>query len=355
MRRPAHWPGVPLALGSAVLFGATAPLSKPLLGAVDPWLLAGILYLGAGLGLAAWQGLRRVLGRPSAEAPPRRGDLPWLALAILFGGVLGPLLLMLGLARTDAASASLLLNLEGVATLAIAWLWLREAVDRRLVLGALAILAGAAILSWGGPGGGGVGLDAGGALVALACLCWGIDNNVTRRLSAADPVRLATLKGLVAGATNAGLALAAGAAWPGPGAVAAGALLGLAGIGASLVLFILALRHLGTARTGAYYALAPFVGAALAVLLLGEPVTAPLLAAGGLMALGLWLHLAERHDHEHLHDEMAHEHLHAHDEHHRHGHGPGDPPGEPHSHPHRHGGLRHAHAHYPDLHHRHRH
>lgn len=345
------WPGVPLALASAALFGAVAPLSKLLLGLTDPWLLAGVLYLGAGLGLLGWRLARTALGAPSAEAPLRWADLPWLGGMTLFGGVLGPVLLLLGLARTDAASASLLLNLEGVATLLIAWVVVREAVDRRLVLGAALIVGGAAVLSWGGD----ASLDAGGLLVAAACLCWGVDNNLSRRLSAADPVAVAGVKGLVAGATNLALALSLGAALPASNVLAGGALLGLLGVGVSLVLFLLALRHLGTARTGTYYALAPFIGAALAVALLSEPLTVRLLAAGLLMGAGLWLHLAERHEHEHVHEALDHEHAHVHDAHHQHPHGPEDPPGEPHSHPHRHAPLRHRHAHYPDLHHRHGH
>ena len=346
------WPGVPLALGSAVLFGASAPLSKLLIGTVDPWLLAGILYLGAGAGLLFVQGARASLGLRDAEAPLRRSDAPWLAAVIMFGGVLGPVLLLLGLARTTAASGSLLLNLEGLATMAIAWLAFRENVDRRLLLGAGAILAGAIVLSWGGQG---LRLDAGGLLIAAACLCWGIDNNLTRKLSSADPVRIATLKGLVAGATNTGLALLLGASLPGAGAIAAGAVLGFLGVGVSLVMFMLGLRHLGAARTGAYFSLAPFIGAALGIALFREPVTAQLLAAGALMALGLWLHLAERHEHEHVHAPLEHEHAHIHDAHHRHVHSSGTPAAEPHSHPHRHAPLRHKHPHYPDLHHRHGH
>ncbi len=345
------WPGVPLALGAAVLFGAAAPLAKLLMGTVDPWLLAGILYLGAGLGLALVHWGRPRLGLPTAEAALNRADLPWLIAVIGFGGLAGPVLLMLGLARTSAASGSLLLNLEGLATMAIAWLVFRENVDRRLLAGAAAILAGAALLSWTGQG---LHLDTGAALIALACLCWGIDNNLTRKLSAADPVQIAMIKGLCAGTVNIALATALGAALPAPASIAAGALLGFFGVGVSLVLFMLGLRHLGAARTGAYFSLAPFLGALLSLALFAQPLTPQLIAAGLLMAAGLWLHLAERHDHDHFHPAIEHDHLHRHDAHHQHDHGDLDPR-EPHSHPHRHQPLRHSHPHYPDLHHRHDH
>ncbi|WP_457108690.1 DMT family transporter [Methylobacterium sp. P5_C11] len=344
------WPGVPLALLSAVLFGASAPVAKLLLGVMPPQLLAGLLYLGAGSGLAAVHAARAMLGVSAPEAPLRRHDLPWLAAVVLFGGLAGPLLLMLGLARTSATSGSLLLNLEGLATMLIAWMVFRENVDRRLLLGAFAILMGAVVLSWNGEG---VRLDAGAALIAAACLAWGIDNNLTRKLSSAHPVVTATIKGLVAGSVNVALALLLGATVPPIATIGAAAVVGFLGVGVSLVLFMLALRHLGAARTGAYFSLAPFIGAVIAVALLSEPVTIQVVVAGLLMGIGLWLHLAERHEHEHAHEVMEHEHIHVHDEHHQHEHD--GPVMEPHSHWHRHKPLRHTHPHYPDLHHRHGH
>jgi len=355
MAEPQHhhfplWPGVPLALASAVLFGAAAPLSKLLLGSVDPWLLAGILYLGAGGGLAAASLGRTLIGLESPEAPLRRSDLPWLAAVVLFGGMLGPLFLLLGLSETTAASGSLLLNLEGLATMAIAWIVFRENVDRRLIVGAGAILAGAVLLSWSGDG---INPDTGSLFIAAACLSWGIDNNLTRKLSSADPVQIAMIKGLVAGSTNLVLALSLGALLPGGGLIAAGAVVGFFGIGVSLVMFMLGLRHLGTARTGAYFSLAPFIGAVLALAISKDPVTWQLLAAGALMGLGLWLHLSERHDHVHNHEALGHEHAHIHDQHHQHHHD--GPVTAPHSHWHRHEPMRHKHSHYPDIHHRHDH
>ena len=351
-RAALSWPGATLALVSAALFGASTPFAKLLLGDVDPWLLAGLLYLGSGVGLAIVQCVRRPLGVGAAEAPLHRSDLRWLLLVVLAGGVIAPVLLMFGLARTPAASAALLLNLEGVATMAIAWLVFRENVDRSILLGAVAILAGAAVLSWqGGP----AGVGWGAALIAGACLAWGIDNNLTRKFSGADPMQIAMVKGLVAGAANLGLALMHGAAIPDLATLAGAGLIGLLGYGVSLTLFIQALRHLGTARTSAYFATAPFIGGAVAVALFGEPATVRLLGAGVLMAAGIVIHLLEHHEHEHVHEPIVHEHAHVHDAHHQHAHAHGDPSGEPHVHTHRHARLVHRHPHYPDLHHRHGH
>lgn len=349
--RHAHlWPGVPIALASALLFGASTPFSKLLLGLLEPQMLAGALYLGAGFGLAALRRASAASGALADEAPLRKSDLPWLGAAVFFGGVLGPLLLMLGLAETDAASASLLLNLESLATMGLAWLVFRENVDRRLLVGAFAILIGAALLSWSGQG---VALGRGAALIAAACLAWGIDNNLTRKLSAADPTQIAMIKGLLAGSVNIGFALWRGATAPSPMLLGAAGIIGFLGIGLSLAAYIRALRDLGAARTGAYFSLAPFIGAALSLVILREPFTARLFVAGLLMAFGLWLHLTEKHVHEHEHEAIEHEHSHVHDAHHRHAHE--GTAHEPHSHWHRHEPLRHVHLHYPDLHHQHRH
>jgi drug/metabolite transporter (DMT)-like permease len=347
------WPGAPLAIASAALFGASTPLAKALLGeGVSPWLLAGLLYLGSGIGLALiWFG-RRLFGRPSQEAPLKGRDWGWMALVVLAGGIAGPLLLMVGLSTTSAASAALLLNVEGLATMTIAWAVFRENVDRRLLLGAFAILAGALLLSWQGSSGG---FGLGALAITGACLAWGIDNNLTRKISGSDPMQIAMVKGLAAGTTNLAAALALGAHLPGAGLILASGVVGLLGYGVSLVLFVLGLRYLGTARTGAYFSTAPFIGALLALFMFGEPVTVRLIAAAVLMAIGLWLHLVERHDHEHVHEPMEHRHAHVHEEHHQHAHSPGDPPGEPHVHAHAHRRLIHAHPHYPDLHHRHGH
>lgn len=354
LRSLARTPAGPVtAIASAVLFGASTPAAKLLMGHdVDPWMLAGLCYLGSGIGLASFRLLRRVFGRPIVEAPLRGGHLFRLIPVVLFGGVLGPLLLMIGLTQTTAATASLLLNVEGLATMVIAWVVFRENVDGRLLVGAAALLAGAVVLSWqSGPGG----IGPGSLAVVGACIAWAIDNNLTRGLSDADPVQIATIKGLFAGATNFGLALAVGATVPSPTSIVAAGAVGFLGYGVSLVLFVLALRHLGSARTGAYFSTAPFIGALLAVVLLGEAPTVRLAIAAVLMGIGLHLHLTERHDHTHDHESLDHDHRHVHDEHHRHDHGPSDPPGEPHTHGHHHGPMTHRHPHHPDLHHRHAH
>lgn len=357
------------ALAAALLFGASTPLAKLLVGQMPPLLLAGLLYLGSGLGLGLWLLLRRARAAAPALRVPR-GDLPWLFGAIAFGGMLGPVLLMTGLARTDAASASLLLNLEGALTAVLAWLVFSENADRRIVLGMVAIVAGGVLLSIqpGGPAPSGPGTAPGGSaralegavstgalLIAAACLCWAIDNNLTRKVSMHDAAVLACAKGLVAGACNTALALGSGAALPDAAALAAALAVGFVGYGLSLMLFVLGLRTLGTARTGAYFSVAPLFGVLLSLLLWPQWPSAWFWIAAALMALGVWLHVSERHEHRHTHDALEHTHRHRHDEHHRHAHDFAWDGVEPHVHPHRHEVLTHSHAHHPDIHHRHRH
>ena len=346
-------PGVTGALVAAALFGLSAPLAKLLLRDAPPQLLAGLLYLGSGTGLALFWTKRRSGKR---EATLTRNDAPWLAGAILFGGGLAPVLLMAGLSRTPASGASLLLNLEGVFTAALAWLVFRENFDRRIALGMVAIVAGGVLLSWEGHlAWGGL---AGPLMVVGACLAWGIDNNLTQKISAGDPVQIAMVKGLAAGTVNTAIALALGARWPSVGVIGSALVLGLLSYGVSLVLFVLALRQLGTARTGAYFSTAPFVGAAVSLLVFRERPALLFIAAAGCMALGVWLHLTERHEHDHVHEEIDHAHAHVHDDHHRHAHTTEMPPVTdpiPHAHPHLHGPMIHLHGHYPDIHHRHDH
>jgi drug/metabolite transporter (DMT)-like permease len=316
-------------------------------------LLAGLLYLGSGIGLGAIKVFQRLTRGPRAnDAPLRGGDGWWLAAAIAAGGLIAPVLMMYGLKRTAGASASLLLNLEGVFSVLLAWCVFRENFDRRVALGVLAITAGAIILSVDGPLAWGNAI--GPAAIAAACLCWALDNNLTRKVALSDVVQIAMFKGIAAGTVNAAIAAALGSSLPHGSIILAAGAVGFASYGLSLVLFILALRQLGAARASAYFSVAPFVGAMIAVVFFKDPLTVQLIGAGVLMGIGLWLHLSERHDHEHTHEPMSHEHRHVHDEHHRHRHGK-DEGTEPHSHAHTHEVLRHAHPHYPDEHHRHRH
>jgi drug/metabolite transporter (DMT)-like permease len=352
MARVVLAPAIIAALAAALLFGASTPLAKQLLRDTSPLLLAGLLYLGSGIGLS----VARLLRDRGWHAPRlSRAEWMWLLLAVGFGGVLGPLLLMLGLARTSAASASLLLNLEAVLTALLAWTIFRESTDRRVVLGMALIVAGAALLpGWAGRSEN-AGLGGGALPVALACICWALDNNLTRKISASDATFLAGLKGLVAGVVNTGLALSLGERLPAAAGIAGAMVLGLLGYGISLVLFVLALRGLGAARTGAYFSTAPFLGAAIAILVFGEHPSPLFWPASLLMGIGVWLHLQERHEHMHTHQPIPHAHRHVHDEDHQHHHDSDWDGREPHTHDHTHALLTHSHPHYPDIHHQHEH
>jgi drug/metabolite transporter (DMT)-like permease len=337
------------ALASAALFGLSTPAAKALLGSLHPVALAGLLYCGAGVGAAL---LRRTIV-PGGEAALSRDQVPYLVGAIVAGGIIGPVLLMVGLARTEAATASLLLSLEGVATALLAWFVFREGFDRRIALGMACLVAGGLVLAWSGQPT--LSSVAGPLAILGACVAWGLDNNLTRKVSLAEPLQIVELKGLLAGPLNLVLGIWAGGSVPALSTGLVAGLVGVAGYGVSLALFILALRHLGAARTGAYFSTAPFVGALAAIVFLKEPVTTQLLVAGALMGLGVWLHATEQHNHEHVHEPVKHSHPHVHDEHHQHRHGPHDPPGEPHAHVHQHTPLVHKHPHFPDMHHTHGH
>lgn len=344
--------GVIYGLLSAVLFGLSTPFAKALVGTVEPLMLAGLLYLGSGLGLSVLWWFNKIRS-PEKLNQIKTKDLPYLAGAIAFGGMLSPVLLMFGMSMTAGSTAALLLNLEGVLTAVLAWVIYKENCDRRIVAGMAAIALGGIALSVVGQNG--FSLSWGCGLIILACLGWAIDNNLTRNIAHADAVQIALCKGLGAGTMNLTLALLLGGQIPHAIPVAAAAIVGFLGYGLSLVLFVLALRHLGTARTGAYFSTAPFVGAIAAIFLLKEPLSPHLALAAVLMAIGVWLHMTEHHEHWHAHEEMEHEHEHVHDEHHQHEHGPDDPISEPHTHAHSHTKLIHSHPHFPDLHHRHEH
>jgi drug/metabolite transporter (DMT)-like permease len=340
-----------LALAAAALFGASVPFAKLLLGEMSSLILAGLLYLGSGLGLALLR-FARGSSDHSREARLGASDWGWLAGAIVAGGVIAPVLLLWGLAGSGAADASLLLNFEGVMTTLVAAALFREAIGMRVWIAALIMLSGGLILTYDSRA---FAVISPQSLAILgACLGWAIDNNLTRKVSGADPLVTAMVKGLAAGSVNLVLGLALGGKLPELGMVCSALTLGFLAYGVSLVFFIYALRHLGAARAGAHFSTAPFIGAALAVPLLGEAITPPLVAATALMAIATWLVLTESHAHEHAHERLVHTHRHVHDEHHRHSH-TGNEGAEPHVHEHVHENMRHSHPHAPDLHHRHEH
>ena len=347
--------GVWAALASAVLFGAGTPLAKGLLGQASPWLLAGLLYAGSGLGLLIY---RRVRQLPTPRL--NRSETFWLLAAVACGGGIAPVLLMSGLNGLAASHASLLLNAEAVLTTLLAWALFKEHLGKRIVLGMALIVAGALLLSWPSDG-----LTANVSVsqlwpalaVVLACAFWALDNNFTRKVAHADASWIACVKGLSAGLTNLLLAFLLGTAWPSLAIITSAMLVGFFAYGVSLALFVVALRHLGASRSGAYFSTAPFVGTVISIVFFAEPVTWQLGLASVLMGLGVWLHLTENHGHLHTHEPLAHTHVHTHDEHHKHVHHDLDEMqgNKPHSHPHQHDPLEHSHPHFPDAHHRHQH
>ncbi len=337
------------ALAAALLFAVSVPAGKLLLAHLRPLELSALCYLGSGLGLLAWRLISGSRGL-RAEAPLDRRDIPYTAGFVLAGGVLAPLLLFSGLKLTLSSSASILLNFELVFTSLIAVLVFKEHGGGRFWTAAGLITAGAMALSWEG----GFGLGPGALLVLASAFMWGVDNNLTARVSIKDPVTLAAIKGLAGGSINGGLALYTYGSAPQPGWAGAALLLGFASYGISLVLFILAMRGLGASRAGAFFGSYPFLGAALSVVFLGEPLTARLLTAGALMLCAFLLLALESHGHAHRHEPLQHDHSHAHDDgHHGHSHGPGE--AGSHSHAHSHEPQEHEHPHLPDAHHRHQH
>jgi drug/metabolite transporter (DMT)-like permease len=339
---------------SAILFGVSPPLAKILVRDTPPVALAGLLYLGAFLGLSIYSLGRKILSNShrSERALLTKGDLPWLCGAIISGGIIAPISLMFGLRHVSGFAASLLLNLEGVSTAVIAVFLFRESAGNRLWWAMACMTAAGFFLTWE-PIQGTFNL-AGPVLICIAMVSWGLDNNLTRYISARDPIQIALIKGLVSGATSLLLAYVLGMGIPWNVNIILALLLGCFSYGISLVFFIKALEGLGSFRTGVFFSLAPFIGAVISLILLQEWIGWVMLPATGLMVVGLWLMIEEKHSHLHVHEEMMHTHLHNHDDiHHYHEH-----TGaliEPHSHEHVHHEEAHAHAHWPDTHHRHAH
>ncbi len=341
------------AILAAILFGASAPISKLLLGEIEPIPMAAFLYLGSGIGLLLYRTFQKMRRNSmNLEADIRKSDIKWLAGAIFSGGVLAPIILMFSLKNTPAATASLLLNFEGAATTLIAVLAFKEAIGKRIWIAVFSITTASILLSWNINGSWGISIGALGVL--SACFLWGIDNNFTRNISAKDPLIIVTTKGICAGTFSLILALGLMNQLPDL-RIALGAMaVGFFSYGLSIVLFILAMRNIGASRTSAFFGAAPFVGVIISFLLFREIPNSLFGVALPFMVIGAILILSEEHSHEHLHELLEHEHRHRHDDgHHIHIHEVGET--KEHSHAHIHGALKHSHAHMPDIHHRHIH
>ena len=343
--------GEGLALVAALSFGAAAPIAKLLLEDVSRLVLSGLLYVGAGLGLFAWMLVRK----RTTEAPLDRRDVPILAAMVAIGGVAAPFLLLYGLERTSGFAGSLGLAMELPITVLLALTFFGESASRREVLGLLVTIAGTLLLLGSESGLGAVQLSGLAAVIGAAGL-WALDSNLMQRLSGKDPAAIAAAKCATAGTASLALALLSGERIPSDvPLVGASLLVGFFGYGVSIACFAAALRRLGTARTGALFATAPFLGGLIAIPIFAILPTMWGWLSGIVLAIGVGILIAARHEHEHAHVALEHDHRHVHDEHHRHDHAPGDPAGEPHAHRHRHEPLTHAHSHVADLHHRHGH
>lgn len=344
-----------LVLLAAALFGASAPLAKLLLGEIAPVTLAAFLYLGSGA--ASWIVVllrRKESNGAQSEGALTRSDLPWLAGAIAAGGIIAPILSMLGLAHTPASTASLLLNFESVATTIIAIFFFKESIGKRALLAVSLITAAAILLSWTS---GQWGFSAGALAILGACFFWGMDNNFTRHISAKDPLLIVGFKGIISGSFSLILSLLLGNPLPSVGIALLAMLLGAVSYGLSIQLFILGLRQLGAARTSTLFGTSPFIGVLLSFVLFREMPQFLFWLALPLMLVGTWLMVNENHSHRHIHEAVTHSHPHAHpDPHHVHEHEPSQVLSNGmHTHLHTHTFLEHEHTHTPDLHHWHSH
>lgn len=344
------------ALLAALLFGASAPLSKVLLGSIEPVLLASLLYLGSGIGLIIFQLFEHFISKTSvSEAPLTKKEFPWLIGAVSAGGVAAPILLMYSLKITPASTASLLLNFEGAATALIAILLFNESISKSIWSAVILITLASIILSWDFNNQWGFSIGALGIL--CACTCWGLDNNFTRNVSAKNPYTIVTIKGVGAGSFSLLLAILLKSSLPSFKTIILSMLLGFFSYGLSIVLYVLAMRELGSTRTSAFFSAAPFIGSILSFIISGDFPAASLYISLPFMITGTLLLLKENHVHMHVHLKLTHEHRHCHsDEHHNHTHAPGEIPRDGyHSHLHTHERLEHSHSHTPDIHHRHAH
>ncbi len=342
------------AIAAAVLFGASAPLTKLLLGQIQPVFLAGLLYLGSGIGLLPTRYVLHLRSENShTEARLGKSDVLRVIGAMVTGGVAAPIVLMLGLKHTPAATASLLLNFEAVSTAFIAGVVFKEAIGRQVWIAIICITVAGAILSVDPNAAWGISIGALGILAA--CVLWGVDNNITSTISAKDPLTIVTIKSLGAGTFSVILALVLRNDIPSPGIIITTMVVGYFTYGLSIVLFILAMRGLGAARASTLFGTGPFVGAILSFFVFKSIPDLRFILALPLMIAGAAILLGEKHSHKHVHSAITHEHRHTHDDaHHQHLHSESDPE-QPHSHMHLHDDVLHDHRHSPDMHHRHDH
>ncbi len=338
-----------LAVAAAALFGASTPASKLLLDRLHPVQLAGFLYLGAALAMVPIvAGERRRHTVPPLDTANRRR----LAGAVVLGGIVGPVLLLVGLELASSTSVSLLLNFETAATAVLGAMVFREHFTPSTLLGVVGIVVAGLMLSWGEGGAPGIGA---GLLVLCACICWAFDNHLTALIDGLTPSRSTLWKGFVASVVNLIVGFAVAPLGASYAYIAAAIVLGALSYGASIVLYITAAQHVGATRAQGVFASAPFIGAALSLLFLGEPLSNVQIAAGAILLVSIVAVLRGAHEHQHEHESTEHIHSHRHDDgHHGHEH-PGLPTATVHTHRHRHDHVDHAHPHWPDLHHRHRH
>jgi drug/metabolite transporter (DMT)-like permease len=355
MRKMTIYPAIQAILAAA-LFGISTPLAKVLLGNMEPVSLASFLYLGSGIGLSLLLLFKRLLSKQAKnEASLSRKDIPWLVGAIAFGGISAPIISMISLQRTPASTASLLLNFESVATTLIALLVFKENIGRRVGVAVAAITISSIILSWDFSNHWGISLGSLG--IILACVCWGIDNNLTRSISSKNPYSIVALKGIGAGLFSLCLSLFGGNSLPQLKIALLAMLLGFFSYGLSIVLFVLAMRNLGSARTSAFFGAAPFIGALTSFIIFRSTPDLMFIVALPIMLFGTVLLLKDKHAHLHVHAPVVHEHKHTHnDGHHCHTHDEiPDCMDICHLHVHAHEPIEHSHPHMPDINHRHGH
>ncbi len=342
-----------VAILAATLYGISSPLSKLLLVEIPGTLIAALLYLGAGLGMLAINLIVSIRKKEPTEEKISKYDAPYI-LGMVLLDIAAPISLMIGLNMTTSANAALINNFEIVATSLMALLIYKEAIGKRLWIGISFITLASILLSFEDLSS--FSFSLGSVFVLLACLFWGFENNCTRMLSLKNPLQIVVVKGFGSGFGSLIIALSLKQYSANTLYILLALSLGFIAYGLSIYFYILAQRELGAARTSAYYAVAPFIGVLLSVLIFDQPIALSFILALLLMIVGVYFSGAERHKHLHTHNEIMHAHRHHHqDNHHNHTHDDGLCHNTEHSHFHVHEKTEHSHAHTPDMHHNHAH